>query len=191
MSLDNASSTAQVRHLLPESPSCFALVTSRDSLGGARHGAHRIELELLSLEDSVRSCVRLSAPGWSRIGSARDIAQRCARLPLARRVGAGGQLPNLISVAEAATAGGEWSVAPVLLSNSTSTVVRRILHQLGTPFRRRCLFAWPSNHPQSWIGRPEHRRSRGGLTIRSADRGAAGLRQPIDRPGWTELHEKA
>jgi DNA-binding CsgD family transcriptional regulator/transcriptional regulator with XRE-family HTH domain len=47
--LDNASSAEQVRPLLPATPSCVVLVTSRDTMPGlvARHGAYRIELDPL------------------------------------------------------------------------------------------------------------------------------------------------
>jgi transcriptional regulator with XRE-family HTH domain/tetratricopeptide (TPR) repeat protein len=89
--LDNASSVEQVRDLLPGSPSCFALVTSRDSLSGlvARHGAHRIELDLLPLADAVallRSLIgdRVDAEP----AAAEGLAHQCARLPLALRVAA-------------------------------------------------------------------------------------------------------
>jgi tetratricopeptide (TPR) repeat protein len=88
---DNASEVAQVRPLLPGSPGCAAVVTSRDSLAGlvARDGARRLELDLLPQEDAVSLLLGL-------IGARADadpeavlvLATECARLPLALRVAA-------------------------------------------------------------------------------------------------------
>jgi hypothetical protein len=52
--LDNAGSAEQVRPLLPASPACLTLVTSRDTLAGlvARDGARRLDLDLLSAADA-------------------------------------------------------------------------------------------------------------------------------------------
>ncbi|TQM80872.1 DNA-binding SARP family transcriptional activator [Saccharothrix saharensis] len=87
--LDNARSVDQVRPLLPGGSSCLVLVTSRDSLAGlvARHGAHRIRLDLLPSADAVGLLRDL-------LGDRADIepeavatlVERCARLPLALRV---------------------------------------------------------------------------------------------------------
>ncbi len=87
--LDNASSADQVRPLLPGSASCVVVVTSRDSLSGlvARDGARRLDLDLLPPPDAFRLL-------WALVGdrvtaapdAAGEIAERCARLPLALRI---------------------------------------------------------------------------------------------------------
>jgi len=87
--LDNAGSAEQIRPLLPGSPACTAVVTSRDALAGlvARHGAVRLDLDLLPLADSV--CLLRELIG-ERARADPDavaaLANRCARLPLALRV---------------------------------------------------------------------------------------------------------
>jgi DNA-binding SARP family transcriptional activator/tetratricopeptide (TPR) repeat protein len=89
--LDNAGSAEQVRPLLPGSPGCVVLVTSRDTLSGlvARDGARRLALGLLPLPEAVSL---LRALIGDRVdadpGAAAALAERCARLPLALRVAA-------------------------------------------------------------------------------------------------------
>jgi DNA-binding SARP family transcriptional activator len=89
--LDNAGSAEQVRPLLPGSPACLVLVTSRDALSGlvALHGAVRVELDLLPLADAVGL---LSGLIGQRAGAGPALltvlARHCARLPLALRVAA-------------------------------------------------------------------------------------------------------
>ena len=89
--LDNASSVEQVRPLLPGTPSALVMVTSRDSLAGlvARHGARRLDLDLLPPEDAV---ALLRALIGERVAAEPDeaamLAGQCARLPLALRVAA-------------------------------------------------------------------------------------------------------
>src|SRR6185312_15966537 len=53
--LDNAATAEQVRPLLPGTPSCLVVVTSRDSLAGlvARDGATRIDLDRLPPDEAV------------------------------------------------------------------------------------------------------------------------------------------
>src|SRR5262249_51860445 len=53
--LDNAPSADVARPLLPGSPSCLVVVTSRDSLPGlvARDGAHRVELPRLPAREAM------------------------------------------------------------------------------------------------------------------------------------------
>ncbi len=89
--LDNAVSAEQIRPLLPGSPSCFVLVTSRDSLAAlvARHGARRIELDVLPQDDAVLLIRRLTDPRLTaEPGATAALATQCARLPLALRLAA-------------------------------------------------------------------------------------------------------
>jgi tetratricopeptide (TPR) repeat protein len=89
--LDNASTVEQVRPLLPGTASCVVVATSRDSLAGlvARHGAARVDLDLLPLGDAT---ALLGALIGKRVGAepaaAAVLAGQCARLPLALRVAA-------------------------------------------------------------------------------------------------------
>jgi len=89
--LDNARSVEQVRPLLPGAPTCAVVVTSRDSLAGlvARHGATRLELDLLPAEDAVGLLRDLIG---QRVDDEPDaagtLAGQCCRLPLALRVAA-------------------------------------------------------------------------------------------------------
>jgi DNA-binding SARP family transcriptional activator/Tfp pilus assembly protein PilF len=89
--LDNAHAVEQIRLLLPGEPACLVLVTSRDSLVAlvARHGAHRLHLDLLPTADAVallRTLIghRVDAEPTA----ATTLAEYCARLPLALRIAA-------------------------------------------------------------------------------------------------------
>ena len=89
--LDNAASVEQLRPLLPGCPSCLVLVTSRDSLAGlvARHGARRLNLDILPLSDAIglmRTLIGRRVDDEPRAAAA--LAGQCARLPLALRVAA-------------------------------------------------------------------------------------------------------
>ena len=89
--LDNAGTVEQVRPLLPGSPTCAVVVTSRDSLGGlvVVDGARRIALDLLPLADAVELLGRLVGPRVdAEPDAARELAQFCAGLPLALRIAA-------------------------------------------------------------------------------------------------------
>jgi DNA-binding SARP family transcriptional activator/tetratricopeptide (TPR) repeat protein len=89
--LDNAGSVEQVRPLLPGSPGCAVVVTSRDALAGlvARHGATRLDLDLLPLPEAV-SLLRglIGRRAEEDPGAAAALAEQCCRLPLALRVAA-------------------------------------------------------------------------------------------------------
>lgn len=87
--LDNAFDGDQVRLLLPGSPTCFVVITSRDRLTGlvARDGVRRIDLDLLPFDDSL-ALLRLLV--GTRVdaepSAAAQLIDRCARLPLALRI---------------------------------------------------------------------------------------------------------
>jgi DNA-binding SARP family transcriptional activator len=89
--LDNARSAEQARPLLPATPGCAALVTSRDSLAGlvARDGARRLDLDLLPMAEAV-SLLRELIGGRVDVdpAAAAALARWCCRLPLALRVAA-------------------------------------------------------------------------------------------------------
>ncbi|MBN1172368.1 MAG: tetratricopeptide repeat protein [Micromonosporaceae bacterium] len=90
--LDNARDTAQVRPLLPGTPNCRVIVTSRNQLTGliATDGAVPITLDLLTCEEG-RELLRLRL-GDHRIeaepAAADEMVDRCARLPLALAIAA-------------------------------------------------------------------------------------------------------
>jgi DNA-binding SARP family transcriptional activator/Tfp pilus assembly protein PilF len=89
--LDNARDAEQVRPLLPGTPGCTAVVTSRDTLDGlvARDGARRLDLDALPSPDAV---ALLRALIGARVDAepeaAAELAANCCRLPLALRVAA-------------------------------------------------------------------------------------------------------
>src|SRR6266536_3076989 len=90
--LDNARSAEQVRPLVPGSPGCVVVVTSRDRLGGlvASHGARRLTLEVLAPEEAVGLLAQIV--GLDRVRAEPEAAARlaevCGLLPLALRVAA-------------------------------------------------------------------------------------------------------
>ncbi|WP_406122426.1 NB-ARC domain-containing protein [Streptomyces canus] len=90
--LDNAASAEQVRPLLPSSPTCCVVVTSRNRLGDlvARDGAHVLPLDLLQ-PDEARTLLSRTL-GADRVAADEravdELIRLCGRLPLALRVAA-------------------------------------------------------------------------------------------------------
>jgi tetratricopeptide (TPR) repeat protein len=90
--LDNARDSEQVRPLLPGSPGCLVLVTSRDQLTGliAAAGAYPLSLDLLTVEEAYDLLARRL--GSRRVAmerhAAEEIIASCARLPLALTIAA-------------------------------------------------------------------------------------------------------
>ena len=86
--LDNAATVEQVCPLLPGTPSCVVVVTSRDSLTGLGRPA-RLDLDLLPADDAVTLLRELiGARVDAAPAAAAMLAEQCARLPLALRVAA-------------------------------------------------------------------------------------------------------
>jgi tetratricopeptide (TPR) repeat protein len=85
--LDNARDAGQVRPLLPGSPGCLVLVTSRSSLGGLAviEGAHLLSLDVLSQDEAW--WLLAGRLGADRVeaepGAVSELIGLTARLPLA------------------------------------------------------------------------------------------------------------
>jgi DNA-binding SARP family transcriptional activator/tetratricopeptide (TPR) repeat protein len=88
--LDNARSTDQVRPLLPGSPGCMVIITSRSQLAGliAAEGARPLPLDVLSLTDATE--LLAARLGEERIAAepaaAAELIRQSAGLPLALSV---------------------------------------------------------------------------------------------------------
>ncbi|MET8882656.1 AfsR/SARP family transcriptional regulator [Streptomyces rubiginosohelvolus] len=87
--LDNAHDAAQIRPLLPGTPGCAALVTSRVRMVDLA-GAHLVDLDVMSPEEALQLFTRIV--GAERVGSERkaalDVVAACGFLPLAIRIAA-------------------------------------------------------------------------------------------------------
>jgi DNA-binding SARP family transcriptional activator/Tfp pilus assembly protein PilF len=102
--LDNARTADHVRPLLPGSPGCLALVTSRDGLADLTGSEiRRLTLDLLSPDEAEDLLIRIL--GVDRVlaeaQAAAELARRCAYLPLALRIAAA----NLVLYPDEAIAG--------------------------------------------------------------------------------------
>lgn len=87
--VDNARSAEQARPLLPGSPGCAAVVTSRDALAGlvARDGAQRTELSALPVDEAAGLlCALIGARATADRAAVRALASQCSCLPFALRV---------------------------------------------------------------------------------------------------------
>ncbi|SDG19699.1 Tetratricopeptide repeat-containing protein [Lentzea fradiae] len=88
--LDNVTRPDDVRAVLPSTPECLLLVTSRSSLPGlvARNSAYRITLDMLPPADSA--ALLREVIGTDRTdedpGAIGELADRCGHLPLALRI---------------------------------------------------------------------------------------------------------
>jgi len=91
--LDNARHEAQVRPLLPGSPGCLVVVTSRNELTGlvAAEGAVPLTLDVLGYAEAHEMLARRLGPGRAvaEPEAADEIIESCARLPLALGIAVG------------------------------------------------------------------------------------------------------
>jgi DNA-binding SARP family transcriptional activator len=87
--LDNAYDAAQIRNLLPGTPGCAALVTSRVRMVDLA-GAHLVDLDVMSPEEALKLFTKIV--GEERVSSERqaalDVVGACGFLPLAIRIAA-------------------------------------------------------------------------------------------------------
>lgn len=85
--LDGVTSVSEIRPLLPGSPGCLTLATSRSRLCGLE-GVRRIPLDVLSGDEAVTLLKRIL--GDDRVATepdqAREVARLCGYLPLAVRI---------------------------------------------------------------------------------------------------------
>jgi DNA-binding SARP family transcriptional activator len=83
--LDNAASGAQLRPLLPGTPGCLVLVTSRRRLADV-DAALALSLDVLPPAGAIRLFQRVS--GVESLEDSREVVRRCGYLPLAIRIAA-------------------------------------------------------------------------------------------------------
>jgi tetratricopeptide (TPR) repeat protein/transcriptional regulator with XRE-family HTH domain len=88
--LDNAASEAQVTPLLPGTPGCLVMVTSRRRLVGLDQ-TRVVSLDVLPLRDAVALFINAAGEGRTAGASAEaleEVVELCGRLPLAVRIAA-------------------------------------------------------------------------------------------------------
>ncbi|KAA6224054.1 AfsR family transcriptional regulator [Streptomyces albofaciens JCM 4342] len=82
--LDNARDAAQVRPLLPGTPGCAVLITSRTRMTGLA-GAHLVDLDVMPPQDALTLFARITG---AEDEAALEVVAACGYLPLAIRVAA-------------------------------------------------------------------------------------------------------
>jgi tetratricopeptide (TPR) repeat protein len=85
--LDDAACEAQLRPLLPGTPGCAVLITSRTRLAGL-NGSRLVDLDILEPDQAVELLARVAGPlrVAAEPGAAREIVRLCGFLPLAVRI---------------------------------------------------------------------------------------------------------
>ncbi|EOD58685.1 TPR repeat-containing protein [Amycolatopsis vancoresmycina DSM 44592] len=102
--LDNANDAGQVRPLLPGTPGCVVVVTSRDSLTGlvVTEAATRLTLDLLPQDEAVELVTGILGPATAAAepDAVRALVRCCGRLPLALRIAASQVTPPHVTVGD-------------------------------------------------------------------------------------------
>jgi tetratricopeptide (TPR) repeat protein len=157
--LDNARDAGQVRRLLPGTPGCLVLVTSRNQLTGlAAEGAHVLRLDPFTMEEARDMLNRRL--GSSRIQSepqaAEDLIRLCAGLPLALSVAAAYTAAHpdfpLAAIASDFRSRGLDLLDTGDAATTTRTVFWQSYHHLSEDAAR--MFRLLGVHPGSDIGLP-------------------------------------
>jgi DNA-binding SARP family transcriptional activator len=131
--LDNARDVDQVRPLLPASPGCLVIVTSRNQLTSlvAAEGAAPLTLDVLTDGEAHELLTRRL--GAQRVaddpGAADELIQQCARLPLALSIAAArsASQPGLSLAALTADLGGARGRLDALNAGHAAANVRAVL----------------------------------------------------------------
>jgi DNA-binding SARP family transcriptional activator/tetratricopeptide (TPR) repeat protein len=180
--VDNARDAAQVRPLLPASPGCLALVTSRSQLAGlaAADGAYLLTLDVLTGPEAGQLLERRLGPGRvaAEPAAVTELAGLCARLPLALSIAAAraAARPGLPLAALAAELRDARTRLDALGTGDAATDVRTVLswscQQLGGPAGR--MFRLLGVHPGPDITVPAAA-SLAGVPLRQARQALAEL----------------
>lgn len=131
--LDNARDVSQVEPLLPGSPTCAVLITSRHRMAGlaATHGALTLDLDTFSDGDAYSLMARHLGAGRlaSEPGAARDLLAGCAGLPLAISIVAAraAAQPRFPLAAMAAELGDDLTRLDALDTGDRAASVRSVL----------------------------------------------------------------
>jgi DNA-binding SARP family transcriptional activator/tetratricopeptide (TPR) repeat protein len=160
--LDNARDSEQVRPLLPGTPGCLVLVTSRNQLTGlvAVDGAQPLALDLLTTDEARR--LLAARLGHDRVAAepeaVDDLIALCARLPLALAIAAAHAAAGpALSLAElAAELRHTRSTLDTLSGDDPATDLRAVFswsHNALRPAAAR-LFRLLGLHPGPDIGMP-------------------------------------
>jgi DNA-binding SARP family transcriptional activator/tetratricopeptide (TPR) repeat protein len=160
--LDNARDADQIRPLLPGSPGCLTLITSRNRLTGllAVDGAHALAVDVVTVDEARQ--LLAARLGVDRVAAEpdaiEDLIARCARLPLALAIAAAQaaarpDIPLAELVAELDNAG---TSLDALTGDDTATDLRAVFscsYRALTPGAAR-LFRLLALHPRPDIGKP-------------------------------------